>query len=1040
MLKLYVLGRVQAHIKGDVVLETRKSQAMLMYLALHDIPLQRDRLAALFWPSLDQANARKSLRQALYSLKTVLSERYITSDRHSISLIQSNVWVDADDFKSQLVESVSDLSGLKELKPESAANLSQALSLYSGEFMQGFSLPACPTFDDWQYYQAETYREYYINALSQLADYYTQESNFPLAISTIQKILLIDQFNEALQRELLKVYTWMDRKHIAINHYETYAAALAEELGTEPEEETQQLVQTIESGTLAPPERLLKVTESVVLSTTERKDNLPQRLTPFIGRDKELQDLTQYFHQKAMCLVSIIATGGMGKTRLALELATTLLRKNIFSDGVYVVYLAGTEDLSQSIAEALGLSLVGNLSAQQQIINQLEHHDMLLLLDNFEEVMDDKAVLQTLLSGCQNLKLLVTSRERLQLPAEWVYELSGLDGENEAYADAICLFEERAKQLQRSFQIGPNRDAVLEICKIVNAMPLGIELAASWVNTLSVQDIALHLKQNLFSLVTNNALVPERHQSLGTVVEQTWHRLSSFEQTVYERLAIFKSGFSYSAAEAVASATYKDLATFANKSLLKLSKGRYELHEVLRQYAYSQLIRDQESLDKTAEAHALYYAQLLQNCEADLKTSQQLNAQTTISMELDNILAGWTWASNNAALELINMMVPGLSEYCEMQGRMPLALKNFQQVLPLYKDKIEQCSNIHQGYVKLLVRLALSSFRGRDLQYTKILIEEAKAHLGVLQTDKPSDYAYALALISSIHNGFESVDTAVLDAKQARDSALSLKDDWLLGICCLCLAENLLFSGQCKQSIDYFAESIQAFETVGEERYKAFSLNNMGRAYLWMGQYEDAKRKASEALVIRKRFRDHVGIAISLLTLGATEVALNNSGTAKSYLQESLDLCNQLGLVHAHGCRVFLTRLAINQGDLEEAKLWLLQNSTSLVVAENGTMVEGLLPIDLNARAYIHLLEKELEQAHELLMQSLAINQDGMHFGERAETLFFLALCTWQENPENLTKAVSYYQEALTAANVLGASPQALSFSIAVDRTNLPFI
>ncbi len=1041
MLKLYLLGRVQANLEGETLqIDTRKALALLIHLANHADTQQRDRLATLFWPLQDQSKARKSLRQALYNLKVAVSENYVNSDRNSVSIVEDKIWLDVNEFLSLIDADTEDPLNLDRI-----TQLSQAVSLYKGEFMQGFTLSDCPEFDDWQFYQGESYRQHYIKALNQLADWYTTQSNYDLAINYLQKLLATDQLNEAVHRELIKVYAWSGQERAAKRHYENCVKILDEELDIEPEEETQQLIQNILDKKLEPPrpaEASISFAASLSLKDRQKKDNLPQRLTSFVGRTKELKDLEGIFAQEDARLVSIIAPGGMGKTRLALAFAAQQLKAKQFKDGVYLVslgQLSESENIAQAVAEALNLTLVGSVSPTIQITNQLQDTEILLVLDNFEHLLEGSSLVLDLLDASPNLKLLVTSRERLQLPAEWLYELLGLNLEdsdiNEQSLSAIHLFEQRAKQVQPSFDLNKDYEHVLAICNAVKGMPLGIELAASWANTMPVEAIASELIESPLSLDANSKLFPERHRTLATVLDYSWRQLLDQEQTVFKKLSLFKGGFSYKAAQDIAKASFKTLAALSNKSLIRLDKGRYEIHELLRQFAFEKLEEDAGVLEKTQEDHSLFYANFMHELEDNFKSSAQLETLRSIALDLENVLVSWDWAIRQENIEVINKIAISLHNYCEMQGRIQLGVSLFDQVIPKYRQWVLKAEDLNPGLTRLLLRQGFMSFRTRNFDKTKELITEVKPRLEELKSVDLTEYVFSLALIMSIHDGFEDAETALGITEQANEFANQLNDPWLQGICQLCLAENFLFRGRYEQSLDYFEQSIHAFEHIGEKRYRAFSLNNLGRAYFGLGRFVEAQTKIREALSIREEFNDQVGILKSRISLAAVELTLKNFDLADLYLQESVEFCLKTNGVETTYCRNLLGRLALNRGNYEDAKAWFNKN-TQFDISELDV---NYMPYSLNALAYIALQEKSYEQARVFLERSLEITHQTDVIDEKAEALLYMAFLEFEEHPDKPHKAESYYQQALAIAKMMGASPQALTHCILVDWSKYKF-
>ena len=386
--------------------------------------------------------------------------------------------------------------------------------------------------------------------------------------------------------------------------------------------------------------------------------------------------------------------------------------------------------------------------------------------------------------------------------------------------------------------------------------------------------------------------------------------------------------------------------------------------------------------------------------------------------------------------DVIDKLVPSLHVYCEMQGRIQLGISLFGQVLPLYRKWVLESPDLTIGLTKLLVRQSFLYFRTNYFQQVEELINEVKPRLDELKSVDLSEFAFSRALIWSFHDGFETAEEAVLVIEQARNVAFQLDDDWLKGLTLLCLAENYHFRGRHKLSLPYFEQSIEAFEKIGEKRYKAFSLNNLGRAYFGIGQYKKAKNKVSEALAIREAFNDHVGINISRISLAAIEIALQNFGVASQYLHTSLDVCLKISSVRTNYCQNLLGRLALNQGKYEEAKEWFRKN----INLRKSKVDLAYMPHSLNGLAYICLLEESYEQARGLLQRSLAISEGTDFVDEKAEAFLYMAFLEHIDNPVEPDRAEHYYQQALATGKIMGAPPQALSHCILVDWAKFDFV
>ncbi|HRQ41560.1 MAG TPA: hypothetical protein PLD25_26870 [Chloroflexota bacterium] len=378
--------------------------------------------------------------------------------------------------------------------------------------------------------------------------------------------------------------------------------------------------------------------------------SIPQPTT-FIGRDDELRDISALMHNHLCRLLTLVGPGGIGKTRLALEIASS--QQDLFPDGVHLTYLQATPSsdfLVSAVAESLDFRFQPDGDSQSQLINYLRHQSLLLVLDNFEHLADGAAFVGDILAAATAVKLLVTSRERLSLQEEWVYEVPGLDcpahdgdPDIEAYG-AVRLFVHSARRASPHFRLTKQyRPPVARICRLVGGMPLGIELAAAWTRALPCDEIAHEIEHSLDILETSARNVPPRHRNMRAVFAPTWQLLSAEEQHVFMKLSVFRGGFTRQAAESVASATMRTLLSLVDKSLLRLDgNGRYTLHELLRQYGEEQLHNSPPEQEQTLDLHRACYMALLARCEQMIVfRGQSKEALKIMKNELENMRMAW---------------------------------------------------------------------------------------------------------------------------------------------------------------------------------------------------------------------------------------------------------------------------------------------------------------------------------------------------------------------------------------------------------------
>ncbi len=373
--------------------------------------------------------------------------------------------------------------------------------------------------------------------------------------------------------------------------------------------------------------------------------SLPYQSTSFISRKSELAQIADYLAAPERNLITLTGPGGIGKTRLALEAAAQSELPVYF---VPLQPLTQPENIVTAIINELPLQLYDSTNPQSQLLSYLENKQLLLLLDNFEHLLQGVSLVETMLQAAPTVKLLVTSREPLNLQAEWQIAVKGLSypEKNQSTADlsSVELFAERARNVKPDFELETEKDAVYGICSLVRGMPLAIEIAARWVKfqpCTRIQDDLLDLENRLRD-------VPERHRSMRAVFNQSWRLLFENERQVFQSLAVFRGGFTVDAASTITGATEQQLANLVDKSVLqRMSADRFTMHELLRQYAEEHLHQDHEAHRQTSQQHARYYLEYLQTRFDSVRGARQRSAILEVATEVENVRVAWQWVIKN---------------------------------------------------------------------------------------------------------------------------------------------------------------------------------------------------------------------------------------------------------------------------------------------------------------------------------------------------------------------------------------------------------
>jgi predicted ATPase/class 3 adenylate cyclase len=454
------------------------------------------------------------------------------------------------------------------------------------------------------------------------------------------------------------------------------------------------------------------------LVTGDPQSNLPLPTTPFFGRETELAQIEKMLADPENRLITLTGIGGSGKTRLAIQVAR---QNRLYQANVYFIALAtitSLDDLVLGIAEAIQYSFQAppgiNLpiaEAQSQLLQYLANKKMLLVLDNFEQLTGWADFLASILNAAAEVRLLVTSRERLNLPGEWVLELVGLSYPGQQTRGvflqypAVQLFVKAAERVSHFAPTENDWPAITLICQLLEGMPLGIEMAAAWVKMLSCQEIAAEIVRNLDFLTATWRGVPERHSTLRAVFDTSWRLLPDDERQVFSRLAVFRGGFRREAASEVADASLPLLATLVDKSFVRrTASGRFEIHPILKQYATEKLDGDPSTQAEVRTRHAHYYSDWLSRMYVDLKGENQFAAMASLRVEIQNLRLAFQVLTAECDFRRLEEIFPVIILFYEMNNQRVGAQEVFQLMDDLQRQLRRQLDTTSDAGVDALLR------------------------------------------------------------------------------------------------------------------------------------------------------------------------------------------------------------------------------------------------------------------------------------------------------------------------------------------------
>ena len=1002
-LSIEVLGSLQVSLADTPItgLESVKVCALLAYLAVEaDRPHRREQLVGLLWPECPEQIARHNLRQALFNLRRVTGDHtakppFLLISRDTIQFNSaSDFSLDLAQFNSYFYTCEEHLSRCKEDCSIRAARLEEMVKLYRGEFLKQLFLEDGAEFEEWTLALRENLHQRVLEAHDYLANYYELHRDFQAARRHAAHQLELDPWREEAQRQMMRALALDGQRSAALAQYETCKRILAKELDVEPSAETRELYEQIRLGTLQ-----LR-TDQLPPVAPAPTHNLPVQLTPFIGREADLEQLGKLMTDPECRCISLVGPGGIGKTRLAVQAAADHLSE--FAHGAAFVPLApvGTSaGVIPAIANAINFAFYGPGDPKVSLLNHLREKQMLLILDNVEHLLIEdhrqENIAQLLIEILQNapaIKLLVTSREALDLQGEWLFEVRGMafpgTAQTEGFDefDAVALFAQRARRAAPKFSLAEeNRADVAQICRLVEGMPLAIELAATWMRLLSPAEIVVEIKDSVDFLSTTVRDLPERHRSMRVVFDHSWEMLSPDEQRALGQLSVFRGGFDRKAAEQVSGASLSILSTLVNRTLLRRSAaGRYDLHELVRQYSAAQLATDPLAKTAVQERHYAFQLALAEAAEQELKGRNQLEWLGRLEQDHDNLRAALEWALEQDVLttgdqELSLKLSAALRWFWRMRGHFHEGCNWLTEALRLFPEKRSAArASALMGMGLLLNALG-------DLGATRGPTEESVAIFQELGAQDGLAEVYIIDGLTLLWQGEATQGRA--RTRLALEIYRKLGDRWGEAHALYRLGSYLAdFNGD-PAGQAMLEECTTILENLGEKYLYTSVLISLGIIYLSHGDYAAARPIFERGLAATREIRHPWGIADALSNLGCLFRIQGDYASAQSHFEKALQVYQEHGRnVWETDVNCALAENAIVQGDFSSAHLYL-QSAAELVESSENKWLQVLVRYFQGLLAF-H--EGDAGQAVDLLGETTTLAREGQFKPDLARSLLTL--------------------------------------------------
>jgi len=1009
MLEVRLLGKFEVLLGGEPVeIPSRPAQSLLSYLMLNaGVAHRREKLAGLLWPDSDETNARSNLRHALWRLRKAIGDEYFDSDKVAIRFNpDSDYQLDVDILKDQPSEAGT------------SDDLIPIVSVYEGDLLPGF-------FDEWVTLEREGLRAVFEDRIQNLVDQLVEEGRWREAREWAEFWISQGQSPEPAYRALMVAHSGLgDFSGVALA-YQRCVETLKQELDVEPSVETRDLYQRLT-------ERGRPPTTPIERSTQE----LPISPTPFIGRDEELAQIVELLSDPKCRLLTLVGSGGIGKTRLALQIASE--KMGDYPHGVIFVPLASIrspEFLTSAVVEALGFQLSGSEDPHLQLIQYLRQKELLLILDNFEHLLDGAEMVADLIGSVPKIQILVTSRIRLNLRPEHLFEVHGMPipevGEFERMSDfdIVQLFQQSARRIQAEFSVSEGDEPhLIQICQLVGGMPLGVELAASWVRMLSCEEIADEIEKSLDFLVSPLHDLPERHKSMAAVFNSSWQLLTNHEQGVFKKLAVFRGGFVREDAERVAGASLPMLLSLTDKSFLHIApSGRYGIHELLRQYGHFKLRGTPKEEGEIRDLHCETYLDFLSQWEEGLRGGKRRDAVNAIGIEIDNVRAAWNWAIVMKRVDQIQGALESLWLYYDIRSWFKEGFEALHRAIGALRASDRITRKIGATIASLLARQAWFGWRLGRYQEATDLAQESL--LIARKLDLHTEVAFCLHVLGTIAYAQGSYSEAKEQYQESLGIWREIGNRWGMAITLFSMGQVAHALGEYGEAEQPYREGLEIFRDIGYKAGATFAFDSLGRVARTLGDFVDAKELCLESLAIRRELDDQWGVAACLDSLGAVLCGLGEYKGAVETCLESLEI--KKSLEDQRGIATSLNNLGhvnFQMGDFGQARGYCEE---ALAIRRELGDRRGMAT-SLNTLGDIAIVIKAYPAAKHYCLESLAIRRE---LGDRrgiASALNTLGLIAWEL--ENYGEAGRHFREALREAITIGALPLCLEILVGLSR------
>ncbi len=877
---LHLLGKFEVEADGEPIeITSRPAQALLAYLALHpEVAHRREKLAGSLWPESTESNARGNLRQALWQLRKSIGDEVIEADKATIALARARpLGVDVH----RLERGAEDAATVEEW--------TDWAGLYQGELLPGW-------YEDWAVRQRERLEALFQRHMPDALGAMVEAGRWNAVLKWAEHWISLGHAPEPAYRSLMTAHAALGDAAALAATFERCVQALESELGVEPSPETVSHYEALAAG-----ERPAAAAVGAERDRIKPHHNLPAQATAFIGREREIRQVKQLLESPDHRLITVTGPGGTGKTRLAFEVVKRLAPD--FVDGARFVDLSPLVEpamIPSAIAAVLAVKEQGDRSALEELKDHLAGREALLLLDNFEHLVEGAPVVGDLLAAAPGLKCLVTSREPLRVYGErelHLVPLSVPQAEAESpeemleSSEAVRLFQDRAKALDPNFKLtDDNSTPVSQICRRVDGLPLAIELAAARVRMFPPEALLDRLEDRLGTLTGGPRDAPARQQTLRNTLEWSHSLLDSSQKVLFARLGVFTGGCNLEALRAVCrdesgEVIVDDVQSLITKSLIYQEQGphgepRYRMLETIREFALERLEADGTAYE-IEQRHAHHFAGFAEEADSHLEGPDAKRWIERLEADHDNLRTAVGWSLDQVNEPELGLRFAGsMARFWVMRGY------------------------LSEGYASVTSAL---EWAGGD----------AGARLGARAVLGAARLAYR-------QNNLEAANTHY---SEALDLARQLEEPAWTAECLIGLGMVDTERGNYAAVEDKFEEALSLFRELGDISGEANAITNLAWAAMRTGDYDTAEAHLQDSLDLTRQAGDRSGVGFNLSGLGEVSVRMGDLERASEYLQESLEVRSSLGDKWGMGATLgTLGWVAIRQEDWGKATRHLLES------------------------------------------------------------------------------------------------------------------